>query len=38
MDWNVQKELAYKVGKAKEVATPAIEPIGEAPDGQAFQR
>jgi hypothetical protein len=38
MDLNVQKELAYKVGKAKEVATPAIEPIGEAPDGQAFQR
>jgi len=38
MDLNVQKELAYNAGKAKQVATPAVEPPQKAPAGQAFQQ
>ncbi len=38
MKLNVQKELAGLKGEAPQVATPAMEPVGRAPNGQAFQR
>lgn len=38
MKLNTQKELATLGGKAPQVANPATEPPGRAPDGQAFQR
>lgn len=37
MKLNTQKELATLGGKAPQVANPATEPPGRAPDGQAFQ-
>lgn len=38
MKLNTQKELAVLGSEAPQVATPAMEPPGRAPDGQAFQR
>lgn len=35
---SMQKELSLMNGQAKQVATPETEPVGLAPDGQAFQR
>jgi hypothetical protein len=38
MKLTTQKELSLMNGKAKQVATPPSEPVGRAPDGQAYQR
>lgn len=38
MKLRVQKELAAAEHQASQVATPAVEPPGRAPNGQAFQR
>lgn len=38
MELNVQRELAGADGKGPQVATPAVEPAGRAPDGEAFQK
>jgi len=38
MELNLQRELSGKDGKGPQVADPAIEPAGRAPEGEAFQR
>lgn len=38
MELNTQKELAYNIGEPKQVSEPELEPVGQAPDGQSFQR
>lgn len=38
MELKVQKELAGADGKAEQVAPTDMEPVGQAPDGEAFQR
>ena len=38
MELQTQKELAYNTGKTPQVAHDAVEPAGQAPDGQAFQK
>lgn len=38
MELQTQKELAYNLGKVPQVAKDAVEPVGRAPHGAAFQR
>ena len=38
MKLNVQKELASMTAVPKQVITPPVEPVGLAPDGQAYQK
>ena len=38
MKLSTQKELSEGAKPAAQVATPAVEPVGRAPDGQAFQK
>lgn len=37
MELQTQKELAYNTGHTPQVAHDAVEPVGQAPDGKAFQ-